>query len=1197
MRTRLFLFLFVLLSVVTFGAPYLGQTQPFSQPDGTSVEVKLFGDEYYMRGESTSGYTVIRDEKTGWICYAQLSADGTKLVSSDIHYTSEKDVPQLITSSIGQHIDLTTSNRNMAVQQNRTQLKADDFERNFTRKQDYLKSLTLSSPRNVKALTIVVDFSDQPATLTKADFESFCNDMNYTAFGNNGSIKRFFSDISGGLLVYDNVVFGIYRAPKTFAQYEAMPYADGAQEILASALTWINNQGFNFSTLTINSDGQIQAINLMYTGTPKTWAQGMWYHSGWYTNFSADGVSSGRYNCSPANSPLALGTACHENGHMICDWPDTYKYDSNNGTDGIGWFDLMCGGAFGGNPSPPNPYFIYTAGWANITDVNGFSGVKTDVASSNRDFYRYVNPSNSKEYYLFKNYQKTGRTTNCPDAGLTIWHIDEAGDNQTTHHQVYLEHANNNKDLHAGACWRSDRNSAFDDTTAPNAKWYSGSTSSLKVSNISGIGSTMNYQFGVTGTVVTNPAVTFYQDCNYGGSAIGFKTGDYTTSSMTNSGLSDNYASSIKVVNGYKVDIYKDDNFSGATTTITSDNSCLTAVGFNDVMSSFKIRTNGTTTLNGGYRIKNRVSGKFLQILNASLDNGGNVIQWSNDGSNNQKWQLTHLGDGVYSIINKNSGKALDISEVSTADGALVHQWAYLGNDNQKFIIQESNPGFYQLIALHSNKVVEVGNASTADGAALQQWTDNNQQWSEWVLVSDIPTPLAAFISNKTDNCSGAIQFTDQSSNTTSWLWSFGDGITSTDQNPLHNYTNNGVYSVSLTATNINGSNVVTKNNLITINNITNPVTSDKTICSGNTAILTATGSNNILWYKTASDVTPIATGTSYTTDPLTQTTTYYVANAVGGVATSVGAADTLIGSGVKYPYDTHGLLFNVLKEITLQSVKVYSFTNGDRTIQLLDAVNGNVLQTKTVNVPVGYQRITLDFNIQPGNQYFLKCSGLVDFYRNSTGAKFPYTINDLVSITQTDLDPTLYPAYYYFFYDWKVVEVGCSSSLVPVKVNVNPLPTKPSLVQTVNNLSVNPINANYSYQWYYNGNAINGATVANYAFSASGLYKVEAKLNGCTTESNQSNVIFTGPNDLAIDGFTLYPNPADKLVNLSFGNTTLKDVKISVYNMAGETIYTNTANANGSIEINVTNYANGVYFCELRSGMVVLKRKFVVKH
>lgn len=49
--------------------------------------------------------------------------------------------------------------------------------------------------------------------------------------------------------------------------------------------------------------------------------------------------------------------------------------------------------------------------------------------------------------------------------------------------------------------------------------------------------------------------------------------------------------------------------------------------------------------------------------------------------------------------------------------------------------------------------------------------------------------------------------FTDLSLNSpTSWLWNFGDGATSTEENPIHTYTYNGVFNVCLTASSIGGS-------------------------------------------------------------------------------------------------------------------------------------------------------------------------------------------------------------------------------------------------------------------------------------------------------------------------------------------------------------------------------------------------------
>lgn len=64
--------------------------------------------------------------------------------------------------------------------------------------------------------------------------------------------------------------------------------------------------------------------------------------------------------------------------------------------------------------------------------------------------------------------------------------------------------------------------------------------------------------------------------------------------------------------------------------------------------------------------------------------------------------------------------------------------------------------------------------------------------------------PVAGFVFKANDL---SVQFTDRSSGIpTSWLWDFGNGSNSSDQNPAHVYVTPGIYPVKLTATNADGS-------------------------------------------------------------------------------------------------------------------------------------------------------------------------------------------------------------------------------------------------------------------------------------------------------------------------------------------------------------------------------------------------------
>jgi PKD repeat protein len=81
------------------------------------------------------------------------------------------------------------------------------------------------------------------------------------------------------------------------------------------------------------------------------------------------------------------------------------------------------------------------------------------------------------------------------------------------------------------------------------------------------------------------------------------------------------------------------------------------------------------------------------------------------------------------------------------------------------------------------------------------------------------PPPTADFVGSPTSGCSPlTVNFTDQSTgDITSWSWDFGDGGTSTQQNPSHTYNSPGTYTVSLTVTGPGGSDTNTKTNYITV--------------------------------------------------------------------------------------------------------------------------------------------------------------------------------------------------------------------------------------------------------------------------------------------------------------------------------------------------------------------------------------------
>ncbi len=101
---------------------------------------------------------------------------------------------------------------------------------------------------------------------------------------------------------------------------------------------------------------------------------------------------------------------------------------------------------------------------------------------------------------------------------------------------------------------------------------------------------------------------------------------------------------------------------------------------------------------------------------------------------------------------------------------------------------------------------------------------DNNDNEDSYAITISLVeyTPVADFTcSPEIAKVGEDIQFNDISSNNpTSWLWDFGDGSTSSLQNPTHSYSYVGYYTISLTSSNNEGSDTKIITNCITVHDI-----------------------------------------------------------------------------------------------------------------------------------------------------------------------------------------------------------------------------------------------------------------------------------------------------------------------------------------------------------------------------------------
>lgn len=95
---------------------------------------------------------------------------------------------------------------------------------------------------------------------------------------------------------------------------------------------------------------------------------------------------------------------------------------------------------------------------------------------------------------------------------------------------------------------------------------------------------------------------------------------------------------------------------------------------------------------NGYYSILTGSSGykSGIDVASASKSNNANILQWTNRGSDNQKFQLVKIGD-AYAVKTKISDccSALDVSGESKSGGANVCQYTYKGSGNQLWYLEK----------------------------------------------------------------------------------------------------------------------------------------------------------------------------------------------------------------------------------------------------------------------------------------------------------------------------------------------------------------------------------------------------------------------------------------------------------------------------------------------------------------------------
>lgn len=479
----------------------------FKQEKGPDVRLVVIGDEHYAQYETIDGYTVIYDHDKGLYCYAITEYGRFISTGIPMNVAPPPELRRHITESEVVRQEKFTLRHAMR-QPPPSAIAAGDVFETFGPNNGLLSGRRVSTG-TVRGLTVLVEFQDVTTTITKQDVEEMLNGANYTKNGNFCSAREYFRLVSSGRLDYANVVVGPVKLSKN-----QQHYVDNS--LVPEAMRLAVDTGIDLKQFDSRNDGVIDAVNFLYAGQSR-YEEELWPHNAFIdlqfgnmrTNFYLlTGLGSGP-------NDLTIGTFCHENGHLLCRFPDMYDYGNRDGdgvkSAGIGSYCLMGAGNHlnsGRTPAPVCAYLRELAGWCdNVVDVSQ-PGPKEARHGDYRTVLKY--PTDKfNEYFIIENRTKLGLDQHLPSSGLAVYHCDTDGSNEfqegssTKHYQcallqadgrMDLEHNNNRGD--GGDLYGVISGTALSHATSPSSRQWDNADSRLVLSQISAPGDVIKFRVG-----------------------------------------------------------------------------------------------------------------------------------------------------------------------------------------------------------------------------------------------------------------------------------------------------------------------------------------------------------------------------------------------------------------------------------------------------------------------------------------------------------------------------------------------------------------------------------------------------------------------------------------------------------------------------------------------------------------------------